>query len=190
MFQPKRTKPDERIPFALTKRERDLLLNLTLLDSDIEQRLRVAATAGTKLIVGLTLDDVDELAGSVAADANHSEEAKTRRALDGIYERLAKMEREYTDQEPATSLTGTTNVQATRPFTAKQGQYLAFIYYYTKIRGVAPAEADFRKHFRVTSPVVHQMILTLESQGFIERTPGQARSIRLRLSRAELPDLE
>ena len=27
-------------------------------------------------------------------------------------------------------------------FTAKQGQYLAFIYYYTKIHGLSPAEAD------------------------------------------------
>jgi hypothetical protein len=28
------------------------------------------------------------------------------------------------------------------PFTSKQGQYLAFIYYYSKIHGTAPAEAD------------------------------------------------
>jgi hypothetical protein len=48
-----------------------------------------------------------------------------------------------------------------RPFTAKQGQYLAFIYYYTKIHGSPPAEADFRRFFRVTPPVVHQMIMTL-----------------------------
>jgi hypothetical protein len=34
------------------------------------------------------------------------------------------------------------------------------------------------------------MILTLEKQGFIERVPGQARSIRLLLSRVDLPDLE
>ena len=27
-------------------------------------------------------------------------------------------------------------------FTAKQGQYLAFIYYYTKVNGIAPAESD------------------------------------------------
>ena len=37
-----------------------------------------------------------------------------------------------------------------RTFTAKQGQYLAFIYYYTKIHGMPPAEADFRRFFRVT----------------------------------------
>ena len=76
------------------------------------------------------------------------------------------------------------------PFTAKQGQYLAFIYDYTKIHGVPPAEADFRRFFRVTAPVVHQMIKTLHARGFIDREPGKVRTIRLRLTRAELPDLD
>jgi hypothetical protein len=31
------------------------------------------------------------------------------------------------------------------PFTAKRGQYLAFIYYYSKIHDIPPAEADFRR---------------------------------------------
>jgi len=75
-------------------------------------------------------------------------------------------------------------------FTPKQGQYLAFIYYYTKIHGRPPAEADLRRFFRVTPPVVHQMIKTLAARGFIDREPGAARSIRLRLTRAQLPDLE
>lgn len=74
-------------------------------------------------------------------------------------------------------------------FTPKQGQYLAFIYYYTKIHGRPPAEADFQRFFRVTPPVVHQMIKTLAARGFIDREPGTARSIRLRLTRAQLPDL-
>jgi DNA-binding MarR family transcriptional regulator len=75
-------------------------------------------------------------------------------------------------------------------YTAKQGQYLAFIYYYSKIHGRAPAEADFRRFFRVTPPVVHKMIKTLQVRGCIEREAGKARSIRLRLTRADLPDLE
>ena len=75
-------------------------------------------------------------------------------------------------------------------FTPKQGQYLAFIHYYTKIHGTPPAEADFRRFFRVTPPVVHQMIKTLHARGFIDRTPGKARSITLRLTRAQLPDLD
>jgi hypothetical protein len=34
-----------------------------------------------------------------------------------------------------------------RPFTATQGQYLAFIYYYTKIHRMPPAESDFNGSF-------------------------------------------
>jgi DNA-binding MarR family transcriptional regulator len=77
-----------------------------------------------------------------------------------------------------------------KPFTAKQGQYLAFIYYYSKIHGTPPAEADFRRFFRVTPPAVHQMITTLDARGFIDREPEKARSIKLRLTRAQLPDLD
>jgi hypothetical protein len=34
------------------------------------------------------------------------------------------------------------------------------------------------------------MVVTLETNGFIERVPGQGRSIRLRIPREELPELE
>jgi Mn-dependent DtxR family transcriptional regulator len=50
-------------------------------------------------------------------------------------------------------------------FTSKQGQYLAFIYAYTQMHGRAPAEAELQRHFRVTPPSVHQMVLTLERAG-------------------------
>ena len=77
-----------------------------------------------------------------------------------------------------------------KPYTPRQGQFLAFIYYYTKLNGRPPAEADMQRYFRITAPAVHQMVVTLEDRGFIERTPRQSRSIRLRLVREELPDLE
>jgi hypothetical protein len=32
-------------------------------------------------------------------------------------------------------------------FTEKQGQYLAFMYYYTKVNGQPPAEADMQRYF-------------------------------------------
>ena len=75
-------------------------------------------------------------------------------------------------------------------YTKKQGQYLAFIYYYAKINGRAPAEADIQRYFRVSPPSVHQMIVTLERQEFISRVAGQGRSITLRLTREQLPDLD
>jgi Mn-dependent DtxR family transcriptional regulator len=45
-------------------------------------------------------------------------------------------------------------------------------------------------YFKVSPPSVHQMVLTLETNGFIERVPGQGRSIRLLIAPQELPDLE
>ena len=74
-------------------------------------------------------------------------------------------------------------------YTPRQGQFLAFIYYYTKLNGQPPAEADMQRYFKVSAPAIHQMVVTLEKKEFIERVPGQARSIRLLLSREELPDL-
>ena len=75
-------------------------------------------------------------------------------------------------------------------YTPKQGQYLAFIYYYSKVHGRAPAESEMQDYFQTTPPSVHQMILTLERRGPITRIPGVARSIRLTLPREELPELE
>ncbi len=79
---------------------------------------------------------------------------------------------------------------ANRPYTARQGQVLAFIHYYTKIHGEPPAEMDIARYFRISPPAAHQSVVSLENWGLIERVPGRARSIRVLLARAELPDLE
>ena len=71
----------------------------------------------------------------------------------------------------------------TAGFTALQEQYLAFIPACTKIHGVAPAEADMQRYFRVTAPSVHQMVLTLEKRGLISRVPRRAPSIVLLVPR-------
>jgi Mn-dependent DtxR family transcriptional regulator len=74
-------------------------------------------------------------------------------------------------------------------FTAKQGQYLAFIYAYTRVLGRAPAEADMQRHFGVSPPSVHQMVLTLERAGLVRRQPGVARSIEVLVAPEVLPVL-
>lgn len=75
-------------------------------------------------------------------------------------------------------------------FTDLQGQYLAFIQTYTTLHGVAPAEADMQRFFRVTPPAVHRMVLALEQRRLLERVPGRSRSIRLLVSTDEIPKLE
>lgn len=75
-------------------------------------------------------------------------------------------------------------------FTKLQGQYLAFIVAYTKLNQRAPAEADFRRYFKVTPPSVHNMIVTLERRRLITRTPGQPRSIQVSVPSGEIPPLD
>ncbi len=77
----------------------------------------------------------------------------------------------------------------TAEFTELQGQYLAFIHAYTKINRRPPAEADMQRYFEVTPPSVHRMVLELEKRGLIERTPGSARSITVRVTPEHLPVL-
>jgi DNA-binding MarR family transcriptional regulator len=72
-------------------------------------------------------------------------------------------------------------------FTDKQGQYLAFIDAYTRVHGRSPAETDMQRHFQVSPPSVHQMVLTLERRGLIRRQPGIARSIEVLVAPEHLP---
>jgi hypothetical protein len=75
----------------------------------------------------------------------------------------------------------------TVPYTQRQGQFLAYIDHYTKVNGPPPSETDMQRHFKVTPPSIHQMVLTLEKRRLIERTPGQARSIRMLVPPKRLP---
>ena len=72
-------------------------------------------------------------------------------------------------------------------FTPKQGQYLAFIHWYTRVHRVAPAEADLQAYFATSPSAVHQMILTLKRQGLIAHDSGRARSIRVLVPFDDLP---
>lgn len=75
-------------------------------------------------------------------------------------------------------------------FTDKQGQYLAFIYTYSHMFRRPPAEADMQRHFQVSPPSVHQMVVTLERAGLIRRQPGVPRSIELLVAPQNLPILK
>ncbi len=74
-------------------------------------------------------------------------------------------------------------------FTARQGQFLAFIHLYRKMHRRGPAEADLQKFFRVTPPAVHDMLVKLESLGLITREPGVARSARVVIPESRIPPL-
>jgi DNA-binding MarR family transcriptional regulator len=47
-----------------------------------------------------------------------------------------------------------------------------------------------QRHFQVSPPSVHQMIVTLERKGLIRRQPGVARSIQVMVPPQDLPILD
>lgn len=178
--------PGTRLPVRLSTRERDLVVERAFLDPAIEAELRRPVPTGSKVLVNLNLDDIDDLLGCVSAEANHCDDPKVQHVLDAVGDRLAAMLEQFTDEPPVKPAAPL--VPKSR-FTTKQGQYLAFIHYYTKVHRVPPSEADLQRFFKVSAPAVHAMILTLERLSLIERTPGKARSVRVRIPTTELPEL-
>ncbi len=75
-------------------------------------------------------------------------------------------------------------------FTARQGQFLAFIHLYRKLHRQGPAEADLVEFFRVAPPSAHAMIVKLEELGLITREPGVPRSVRISIPEVDIPSLE
>jgi repressor LexA len=75
-------------------------------------------------------------------------------------------------------------------FTSKQGQYLAFIYLYTKVNLQPPAETDIQRYFGTSAPTVHSMMVRLDELGLIAREQGKARTMRVLVEPNDLPFLE
>jgi DNA-binding transcriptional regulator YdaS (Cro superfamily) len=71
--------------------------------------------------------------------------------------------------------------------TSTQARYLAYIKKYMDQRGIAPSELEMSQVMCVMPPSVNQMMKSLEKLGFIARSPGVARSIRILLPEELIP---
>jgi hypothetical protein len=112
-------KPGTQFAVKLSVRERDLVVERAFLDPELETTLREAVPIDSRLVINMNLDDIDDLLGCVAAEANHSDDAKVQRVLDAVCDRLSDLLDGFTDQ-PSTE-----PPVAKRPpsrFTSKQGQ--------------------------------------------------------------------
>jgi len=179
---------DEKVAVRLSRSEWDLVIEHAYLDSKVQEEIRAAQVDGGLATMSLTAEDLDDLIGWMAAAANHAGQRQLMQSLSQVCDKLDRFLDQHRNKVVVVESQRVS--EPTPAYTKKQGQYLAFIYYYAKIHGVAPAEADLQRYFKVSAPSVHQMIVGLEARGLIERKAGRARSIRLLVPRAELPDLE
>jgi len=95
----KKIKYGEPVDVSFTQEERTLILEYTLAGPDLTDRLRIASTRQKKLVVKFTLDDLDELLGYIAAEANHSEDPKLQKWLDSLHDQLETKMESYDDGE-------------------------------------------------------------------------------------------
>jgi len=91
-------KPDEKVPLELNERERELILEHTFADKELTNRLRIVPRKGERPVFRFTLDDLDELGGFVAAEANHTKDKKVRKELDHLFDRIQTTLDSFTDE--------------------------------------------------------------------------------------------
>jgi len=88
----------EKVSLELTERERDLIMKHTFAGNNLTDRLRIVPSPGQRPSYRFTLDDLDELAGYVAAEANHAKLKKLEKELRRLYGRVAEVLESYTDE--------------------------------------------------------------------------------------------
>ena len=89
--------PDLRSPVELSARDRELILEHAMLDPDLTAALEKGPPEPAVLNVGYTLDDLDELLGYIAAEANNCKSKKLQKELYGLYDRLKDVMESYDD---------------------------------------------------------------------------------------------
>jgi hypothetical protein len=85
-----------KLPVKLTLRERDLIHDETFCDPDFA---RLAVVEGKGFSVDLSLDDIEEIQGYVAAEANHMKNKKLQKELDRLFDKLQVYLDTYDEQD-------------------------------------------------------------------------------------------
>jgi hypothetical protein len=94
-----RIRPDETVPVELNERERELILSHTFADESLTNRLRVGPKRGERPIFRFCLDELDELVGFLAAEANHAKNKVLREQLNQLCDRIEATMNRYTDEQ-------------------------------------------------------------------------------------------
>ena len=80
---------NEKVALQLSDRECQLIVKHTFAGDELTRRLRIVPRSGEAPVYRFTLDDLDELAGYVAAEANHAKAKKLEKELRRLYGRIA-----------------------------------------------------------------------------------------------------
>ncbi len=84
----------------LSLHERDLIRDRTFCNPDFA---RFAVVDGTGIRIEMSLDDIEEIQGYVAAEANHTKDSKLQKELDRLFDKLQVYLDTYDDQRELSS---------------------------------------------------------------------------------------
>ena len=79
------------IVIKITPEERDLILDHTLADEVLTDRLKIAGMRGKYLVARYSTHDLDDLIGFIEAEANYTENKKLQKKLDRLIEKLERV---------------------------------------------------------------------------------------------------
>jgi hypothetical protein len=93
---------DKKVGLRLSLEERKLILDDPIhIHEELAEPIRATPTG---LPVLLTLDDLEDLGGYVAAEASHATDKKLRKKLDAIFSKIDSLLKTHGDEEPLKSL--------------------------------------------------------------------------------------
>ncbi len=84
-----------KLPVSFSSKELEDIRELTMIGEEFG---RYAVVEGKRLRLDLSLDDIEEIQGHVAAEANHTRDKKRQRRLDELFEKFQKFLDRYDDQ--------------------------------------------------------------------------------------------
>ncbi|MBW2072756.1 MAG: hypothetical protein JRI89_16075 [Deltaproteobacteria bacterium] len=93
-MQRKQIDYSQPVEVTLNSHEKSLILEHTFVGPDLTDQFELASEKEGKIIVKYTLDELEELLGFIAAEANHTEDSRLQKELDELYDRL------QTEMEP------------------------------------------------------------------------------------------
>lgn len=93
----KQIQPGEKLPLKLTAAERKLILDEFIVTA-MEYEALLRDTPLTQPLM-LTLDELEDFGGYIAAEANHCDDTKKQKKLDAIFEKIQFLQDRYTDEE-------------------------------------------------------------------------------------------
>ena len=94
----KRINPDERVEVIMSARDQKLLVDHTFADPEYAERLRLIPEK-SQYVGDYTLDDLEDMLGYIAAEANHCEDRKLHKELYALYDRFSVLQQSYDDGE-------------------------------------------------------------------------------------------